>query len=337
MKYSKILPGLLTLIAAAVLFTACKKIVTPEPLEDAGQTIVKLISGGTTASPGYKIINIDLKSTPQTVAMADIRRDIPNNMELNKQMSVTIKDDPGAVIAYDTNLVPLPAGSYTINAATPRIGTDYTINLAPGQFAQQIEFTLLNALSLDLNNRYAFGFTISSITGDGKIAAEEKTIVVEIGVKNKYDGIYEVSGTMVDITNPALVHVNIGLAAGGYDPQQMELRTISATKCALFDPVVYGDFASPIWTGTAFSGYGLFSIIVEFDEVTNKVIAVTNYAGQPAANTRYGRLDPSGLNYYDPGTKTVFIKYNMAHPSVVTAPPFIRSTWTETWKFVKAR
>jgi hypothetical protein len=134
-------------------------------------------------------------------------------------------------------------------------------------------------------------------------------------------------------------HANVGLAAGGYDPLQIELRTISPTQCALFDPTVVGNYASPIWSTSAnsFSQYGAFSVIVEFDPITGNPVAVTNKAGQPAANTRYGQLDASGVNTYDPVSKTITIKYNMCQPSVIPAPPSIRTTWDEVWKFKKDR
>ena len=144
---------------------------------------------------------------------------------------------------------------------------------------------------------------------------------------------------MVDVANAALTHANVGLAAGGYDPLQIELRTISPTQCALFDITVVGNYASPIWSTSAnsFSQYGAFSVIVEFDPITGNPVAVTNKAGQPAANTRYGQLDASGVNTYDPVSKTITIKYNMCQPSIVLVDPYIRTTWDEVWKFKKDR
>jgi hypothetical protein len=98
--------------------------------------------------------------------------------------------------------------------------------------------------------------------------------------------------------------------------------------------------ATPITTGTAadaISYYGSFGLILTFDPLTNKVASVTNYYGQPAGNSRYAQLDASGANVYDPGTKTVTIKYNMCQPSVVTVAPFIRTTWDEVWTYKGAR
>ena len=106
-----------------------------------------------------------------------------------------------------------------------------------------------------------------------------------------------------------------------------------------------GLFTLPIPEGVtqlqfSFLGYatrGAFSVIVEFDPITGNPVAVTNKAGQPAANTRYGQLDASGVNTYDPVSKTITIKYNMCQPSVIPAPPSIRTTWDEVWKFKKDR
>ena len=85
------------------------------------------------------------------------------------------------------------------------------------------------------------------------------------------------------------------------------------------------------------AAYGGFSAIFEFDPATDRVIGVTNRAGQPnPANTRSGRLDPSGDN--SRVSATVFkVKYNMLQPSVVAAAPNVRTTWDETWTRLGAR
>ena len=138
---------------------------------------------------------------------------------------------------------------------------------------------------------------------------------------------------MVDVTNPAFVHLD---QAGR--PLEYTLETISATKCVVVDyPYFGGAAAHAFYTGTDVSGYGSFAAVVEFDPATDKVIGVTNFYGQPAANTRSAQLDASGVNTYTAANKTVQIKYNMRQPSVVAAAPNIRVTWNETWTFQHAR
>ena len=227
--------------------------------------------------------------------------------------------------ATDNTYVPLNSAGFSLSANEVVIkkGTSkatFNVLLKPSAF----DFAASEVLAL----------TITSASS-GIISGNFNTILLSVAAKNKYDGVYTVTGTMVDVTNAALTHVNNAL--GKDAPMQYELRTVSATKCALYDNYVFGGYYALIAAGTGFSQYGGFSAIFEFDPATDRVIAVTNRSGQPnPANTRGGRLDPTGANARV--SATVFtVKYNMTQPRVVPTPPSVRTTWDETWTRIKSR
>ncbi|MBX2920462.1 MAG: hypothetical protein KF741_14595, partial [Ferruginibacter sp.] len=85
MKYINLKKQLAILTIAAFTFSACKKISTPEPMGDAGQTIVKILNGGVASDPSVISEAISFVNTPYTLskAVVDIRRDVPNNGALN--------------------------------------------------------------------------------------------------------------------------------------------------------------------------------------------------------------------------------------------------------------
>jgi hypothetical protein len=308
------------------------------PAGDSGKTFLKFNDGPS------KTLFYSPFSDIKDVTVFNIRRDPNSEAALNKPQSITVKLLPTLITDYNTakgtNYEVLPANFYTYNfePGMSVVGDDFTINYAAGEFAKNLAIKLDGALWTDLSKSYALAYVVTNTAGNALSAAKD-TMMTFFSIKNQWDGVYEVSGTMVDVANATLTHANIGLAAGGYDPLQIELRTISPTQCALFDITVVGNYASPIWNSgsSAFSQYGAFSVIVEFDPITGNPIAVTNKAGQPAANTRYGQLDASGVNTYDSASKTITIKYNMCQPSVVLVDPFIRTTWDEVWKFKKDR
>lgn len=303
---------------------------------DAGKTFLKFNDGPTKALFFSPFTDI------KDITVFNIRRDPNSELTLNKPQSVTVKLVPQLVTDYNTEhnetfeLLPASFYTYALETGMTVNGNDFVVNYAAGEFAKNLKIQLDGAQWVDLSKKYALAFVVSD-AGGNTLSAAKDTMITFFSIKNKWDGVYEVSGTMVDVVNAALTHVNVGLASEGEDPLKIELRTISPTQCALFDATVVGNYAAPIWTGSAFSQYGSFSVIVEFDPATDKVVAVTNYSGQPAANTRYGQLDVSGVNEYDPATKTVTIKYNMCQPSVVLVDPYIRTTWDEVWKFIKDR
>lgn len=261
---------------------------------------------------------------PITISYSGPELVAPQDITVKFQVGDTTQINPYNRATTNT-YVPLNTAGYTLSAneVVIKAGTSkasFNVLLKPSAF----DFAASEVLALKITS-----------TSSGVISGNYGVILLNVSAKNKYDGLYAVTGTMVDVTSRTLSHVNNAL--GSDAPMQYQLITISATKCALYDDYVYGGYYAVIASGTAFSNYGGFSAIFEFDPATDRVIGVTNRAGQPnPANTRSGRLDPSGDN--SRVSATVFkVKYNMLQPSVVAAAPNVRTTWDETWTRLGAR
>lgn len=147
-----------------------------------------------------------------------------------------------------------------------------------------------------------------------------------ISVKNQWDGVYEITGTMVDNTSATFT--------GAY-PLQWDLVTSGPNQVIAFDNINLGIPGHIFLNAGSPSYFGSFGLVINIDPNTNKITSVTNYFGQPAPNGRSAQLDPSGANYYDPNTKTFYIKYWMMQPSVVPSGP--RTVFDEVWKYLGPR
>jgi hypothetical protein len=317
MKFKiNIFKALLTLSAVALVF-GCRKPDIPEQADGKGSTIVRMPPGS-----GFKLVAIDLVSSAQTIGLVDVYRDATGEADLNSTTKVVITEDPAVVTAYNTakgtTYIPIPSTAYTIDPSNPKVGNDYTLPFNAGEFYKQLKITIPNATVLDANSKYALGFKITSVDNNGKISASEKQVVVEVGIKNKWDGVYAVNGALVDLTTSTIT---------GLYPLTWELRTSGANTLAVFDKT-FGTQTHPILSGGATSQYGTFGLNITIDPATNKVTAVANPFGQPAANGRSAALDPSGVNAYDPATKTFRIKYYLLQPGTT-----VRTTFDETWVF----
>ncbi|QHS54997.1 DUF1735 domain-containing protein [Mucilaginibacter sp. 14171R-50] len=166
----------------------------------------------------------------------------------------------------------------------------FTVTVKPDQF--------------DFAKSYALPFHIASVSS-GTVSGNYGTILVSVGAKNKYDGVYKVTGSYHDLSFPAYT---------GYFPYTADLETISAGTVDVFNEDL-GTYGFLFYTNNAngdISYYGSFSPEFTFDPATNKIIKVENAYGQLAgANKRSAELDPSGVNEYDPATKTFKVKYFM--------------------------
>ncbi|MFZ4455540.1 MAG: BT_3987 domain-containing protein [Bacteroidales bacterium] len=155
-----------------------------------------------------------------------------------------------------------------------------------------------------VGDTYVIGIKIKSISDSKYSLSNLVTGYVKIGIKNMYDGEYEVDGTMVDAVNPGLT--------AAY-PAKVWLITQGSNSVGYWDVDVWNNYFHAIKNGASFSGYGSFAPVFKFD-ASNNVIEVVNIYGQPAGNGRSAQLDPSGVNKYDPATKTLKVTYWMNQP-----------------------
>jgi len=223
--------------------------------------------------------------------------------------------------ANGTSFLPLPFASYTLSDPT------LEVTIPKGTYGEhQMKITVTKS-GLSLTETYALGFTIQSVS-EGVVSDLAKNFLFIIGVKNKYDGQYTVTGTFLDVTNASFV---------GTYPITWDLVTNGPAQNVVYDNENLGIpghvFNSAGDPSTPNTYYGSFGLIINFDGSDN-VSSVTNYYGQPSGNGRSANLDPSGVNKYNPATKTIAIKYWMDQPSVVTPH---RTYFNESWKFIGPR
>ncbi|HEV8283700.1 MAG TPA: DUF1735 domain-containing protein [Chitinophagaceae bacterium] len=282
---------LITIFALiGLLLSSCDKVELAKPLGDRGQTVVKFITAPNDNGTNYNLVTINLSTTPQSLGVVDIRRDAPNETELNKTLTVTVKEDPAVISAFNiansSDLVALPSASYTVDAANPRTGSDYTVTFQPGEFAKWLKINIPNSAALDLSKRYAIGLTIVvAVSGaDGRVSFENRSTVVEIGLKNKWDGIYKLSGYTLRDGDP--------VKTGNFAPIEMQLITISPNA------VSYGDLQ--IWADGTGVGIGVPILTISEATVPNPV-TVSSSGG--ATNI------PGPSNYYSPASKTFSLDF----------------------------
>lgn len=283
---------------------------------------------GVTGTEGQEWVSIPKASKTNTVNVFAIESvDRVQNLSLfevaydykdpaKSEIGVTLQVDNTLVTNVDPSVVILPTSVYTIPSLTVKIP-------AGARLSESFKINV-NTFTLDPTKVYGIGLKLASVNpASAKIASSLNSIVLLFTVKNRWDGEYEVTGTMVDVANSALT---------GYFPMKYYLITSGALTTDGFDPVVWEDYFIPIRSGSSLSGYGSFSPIFRFDQ-NNNIVAVTNIYGQPAGNGRYAQLDPSGVNKWDPATKTIKVKFFMFQPSVIPLPdPRVSFDWTMVYK-----
>ena len=300
-----------------------------ESMGDVGQSLIRYTPGDQ-----FALMAISPLAVPQNIDLISFKRDVANSTALNQSTSVvmTLDADGSLIKKYNatngTDFIAMPTDKYSISPAVASGKVSFTFG--PGGIEKTIVVTVPNASSFDFSKSYMLAFKVT-ISGEGTFSKSvSDTIYRQIMATNRLDGQYNVTGTLVDLA--------AGTITGNY-PMTVNLVTTGEHQVRFEEPAAdpWGSVIfHSILSGGAMSVYGSFGLVVTFD-ASNKAVSIVNYYGQPAGNTRSAELDPSGVNKYDPVTKTIKIKYFMKQPSVVPIAPNIRTTFDETWTYNKSR
>jgi len=292
--------SLLVITTGLLIFSSCKK--------DKNSNEIQISE--ITASGNVKQFMIDYLPGNQTLTAITLK-----NQASGSAGSVHVK------IAIDTAVSAAGARILPNNGYTPPT-LEYDV---PANSSVPVQLTI-NRTNLPPDAVYGIGFKIET-TSSGTISNGAQKIILKFDLRNKFDGLYRMTGTMVDIAAPTIT---------GYFPQDVALVTTGPNQ-VVFIPKDLGIPGVLILSGTSLSYYGSFGPTLNFNASTNQITSVVNSYGQPASNTRSAEIDPSGLNVWDAATKNIYVKYYQKQPNTVTTPPNIRVYFNSTLTFLGPR
>ncbi|MFM7710533.1 MAG: hypothetical protein ACKO5C_06420 [Ferruginibacter sp.] len=275
---------------------------------------------------------------PQVLAAPVFALEAIGRQSADVKVQFALKPD---LVTSDPDLTLLPASEYVVDLVNAKI--------AAGQLLDTLEITIPKSSNLDPNLIYGLGLELVSADNGFQVASNMKEVLIKITVKNKYDGLYEVTGTYRDVS-PA------GANFSGRYPLEYYLVTTGPSSVNVCMQI-NGEITPGYLFSNAGAGsyYGSFGLAAYFNPATDAITEVRNYYGDPAnpatgvgnpgagsgapnyasANNRRATLDPTGINAYDANTKVVKIKYFMIQPTVVPNGP--RAFFNETWTYIGPR
>ena len=263
----KYLKFIFLLAMGSSLLVSCRKDEDSEFNGD-GPTYVKLQE-----APERKLFFTPFSET-RKVNLFSIRRDAATNADLQKAFTLNLTKNTTLLDDYNTdnndNYEWLPDSLYTLNngAITPD-GNGYKVVFNGGDFAQEFDI-MLNGAKWDLSKKYAVAFTIADPAGF-KFPAGKSEILVLISIKNKYDGVYEITGTLTDAN---------GLYHGDYGdpdyPRIYSMTTVTTNQVLFYD--VSWDYPNYIVlrnTDNAGANTGIRPLLT-MDLATDEVVSIVN-------------------------------------------------------------
>jgi hypothetical protein len=279
-------------IALSVLLTSCLKDKNYDngSIQSVRNTVgeQKVVEIGLTTTSTGNFLQISLNATTADTTFNLVPVTLNSANGAPEDVNVTLVRNDALIGNYNANNGTLhevtPINLYTITNPASSDGTGYSVIIPKGSNTGYLKIKIkpINYLGVD----YGFGFNISKVEQAGYLVSGNLSEgIVAIGIKNKYDGHYVLSGTFNDVLAPA----NNPAGPGNPFPYDVYLITASANSNVMFIPAV--GFYHLIAGGSV---YGEFDPIFTFD-ASDKIVAVTNYYGQPSATRfRSGEIDPTG-------------------------------------------
>jgi hypothetical protein len=245
----------------------------------------------------------------------------PNSND--KSIDITLEVDPIALADYNTQ----NGTNYEVLADDQYDIASMTVTMPAGQTKLNLPVTVYPD-KYDLTKNFALPLRIVSASS-GVISQNWGAAIFGTVVKNKYDGEYTATGTMLETTNPNFV--------GYYPKYSIYLTTVNGNTNNYLDNE-YGLQGHLFWTGTGLSYWGGFSAQFQFDDATGDVVSVVNAYGQ-GNNNRVGNLDPTGVNkvtFEADGVtpKTIQVSYFFKQLNGCACN---RVYWNETYTYVGPR
>ena len=297
----RILSSSLILAALAVAFTGC--------LKDKGfDNHTYGINDPDTQPPGVGFprgvsakysVGVDLSATPQNInGVVYVNLEAGNPAKSDIHITLAINDALRTAYntANGTNILALPSSAYSLTLS---------LTIPAGSRNVEVPLVLPNTSVLNPNDTYGLGITIASVDGGYLIASNLKNLFIEIGLKNKYDGVYRLNG--VHNRSPYTFPFET----------EVEMWTTGASSVAMFWPDG-GDFGQPIGTGPgSVNWYGnAVSPNFIFNPTTNECINVNLQVGAAVTlamvtldNTPDSNPDGPIYNRYEPTPKKMYLTY----------------------------
>ncbi len=304
MKNSKVFLLFLSFIILA--FTSCLKDrnITDQVYGDYGMDKGKFVEFN--EAPLVNMA-VDAMNKDTTFGFATIR--LNSNEPASQDIQITLALDQPTLTKYnDEKRAEAEANEehyedYVIPASSKYKFENLTVTIPKGEREATLNITLNPNNYLDA--KYAIPLKIvSSSVPEYLLTANYNSLLTTIAIKNKYDGVYKLTGyhNRVPYNFPYETTVH--------------LITLDANSVAVFWPDA-DDFGHPIGVGpnNALSWYGNTMVpAFVLDLTTNNVTSAYNYAGGTVVSLYTSSTGPGAMeNKYDPATKTLKVSWNYAN------------------------
>jgi Domain of unknown function (DUF1735) len=260
------------------------------------QNIIEFADPSVPSSPAGAIFpaySTSFVLSPQVELIQEVNFAGPNDN--NQDVTLTLAVDPSALALYNEHmqygLYGKPGLNGTVFDLMPTENysiPSLTVTIPKGQRKATVSITVFPD-KFDFSKNFAIPLRIVS-SSTGIISQNFGVAILGVGVRNNYDGIYEIVGGSITRNSAAGPDLALG---GPYDPElTLDLVTLGSNTVAI----------EPVWKDGSAVG-GITGTQLAINGTTNAV-TVTSSGNSSLKNT------PASVNTYDPATREFTLNFD---------------------------
>ncbi len=276
----KIIINSILILSSSTVFISCLKDKEYDDSKIGNQDIENVAKIIEIPNSSENPVVFALNTLPATEEIDAVEVNLATGQVAEADITVTLVKNNTLLANYNsvhgTSFEELPTSNYILPAG------GLAVTIPKGKNKAYLKLNLQKS-SFDFSKSYALGYSIATISPSGyTISQNYKNILVSVGLKNKYDGAYTLTGyhNRVPFDFP-------------YIDVPMELHTSGPSNIRFFwnEASAYGH---PIGTGPGALGWYGTAIgpALSIDPATNNITGATNLGGATVID-----LDPSVITH----------------------------------------
>ena len=295
----KVLRSFLFISLLSLVVLSCEKGSEPfPPVKSQEKPSISLPDGNNLITAA-----LDISNTVVTAELLEIRRDATSPADLNRVQTVKIAKSNSVLSDLSgAEVTELPRDIYQNHPDNPFDGQFWTVTFQPGEFVKFLKINLKTIDLVALGRRVGLGFQLASADNGAVLSASQNQVAVELGSKNKYDGIYEITGAALREADPLLT--------GSFGPYERTLVTTGANSVQWIGQVLWANGSNSALP----AGY---EPEITVDPVTNLITLLRSPNGLISMTNPVVRTDilNGTQQRYDPASKTLYFEFTYTTPT----------------------
>ncbi|RYY15814.1 MAG: DUF1735 domain-containing protein [Chitinophagaceae bacterium] len=216
-------------------------------------------------------------------------------------------DITGTIVVDNSILSQFPGIDQELPAGTYRVDPTFTIKA--GERADTVNVYIQNASALDASVVYGLGVKLNTVDGGYAIPANLRSLAFSLGVKNKYDGVYDLAILTRGWAAYGISENVSNIYPADDDGKSIGMESRGPNAVALINYWAETNLQPGFTDAQSPTQFGAAEPLFTFNPVTDALVDVTNLAPDDGRGRAFAMNPAVTTSRFDPATRTIYAAY----------------------------